>query len=66
MIKTHEDLYNFEQCHLLFYLERLGVKPGSAVIKCPECGNPWVVYGPDIPEGYDTRKEWPEMASARC
>ncbi len=57
------DLYICEQCHLLFYRERIDGKPGPAVIECPKCGNPWMVYWPDIPEGYDKKKEWPEMAS---
>ena len=32
MISTN-DLYNCEQCHLLFHRERIGGKPGPAVIE---------------------------------
>ncbi len=62
----NKDLYNCGQCHLLFYLERTDGKPGPARSECPECGNPWSVYWPDIPEGYGGKKEWPEMWTAYC
>ena len=61
-----DDLYTCEQCHLLFYRGLIDGKPGPAVIVCPECGNPWAVYWPDIPEGYDRKKEWPGMWTAYC
>ncbi len=46
-ITETEDLYNCEQCHLLFCRERIDGKSGPADTVCPECGNPWAVYWPE-------------------
>ena len=65
MIET-QYLYNCEQCHLLFYRERIGNKPGPAVTECPECSNPWAHLWPEVTSGYGGKKPWPEMPIAQC
>lgn len=61
-----EDLYHCEQCHSYFYRKRVDEKRIGARTECPKCGNPWAWYWPDTPEGYNTKKPWPDMCTAYC